>query len=426
MEILIDLSNITGEREQHFLDLVMISYPLAIATVVTPESSVVPLEGRQKVRSFPSTYTPTERSKFFYEVLSEFSSKAALNSLPEGEKRVVISFQLDVQAVVSGMEDPRIIFQDFRSIVFPPKVSTWPENAMPLAEAVEILLQAISTQKDACLRMSSLRTVLENIDGRFAKISGNPLSAPGIIKMLIHAAQEQGRVEVGGNDDSNPLVFLKRPHISSNPEPPSSSLAPIVQSLPSSRSSQLIHGSTDSLSEQFIACLRSAHLGPFQDIRMAIYHEIDEMSVRRLPAFQLINESVDNVRNKIEVARQEGRQYLVTSKRNLPWSKIVRFVGELMRRVPCMRLGEEFVPLRWKYMNRIVDGMANDWFLALDSILLLHLIDEGYEIGFGSLTDLSGALYNTRHDLTQSRRLIDYVLDKNMCSEDERMILRRS
>lgn len=423
MEILIDLSNITGEREQYFLDLAMNSYPLAMATVVAPESSVISF-GDMQVRSFSSTRTPTERSEFFREVFLEFSSKAALDSLPEGGKRIVISFQLDVQSMVSEVGDARLLFQDFRSIVFPPKVSAWPEGVMSLTEAIEILVQAISVEKNACLRMSSFRPALERVDDRFAKMSGNPLSAPGIIKLLIHAAQEQGYVEVGGSDDSNPLVFLKRSHVPSNSKFSPSSPTPVTQ-LPSPQSSKFAHESTDSLSERFITCLRNANLGPFQDVRTAIYREIDAISVRRLPAFQLINESVNSVRNKVETARQEGRQYLVTSKRNLPWSKVVLFMGELMRQVPCIRLGEEFVPLRLTYMNCIVDGMAENWFLALDSILLLHLIDEGYEVGFSSITDLSGALYNTRHDLTQSRTLIDYVLNTNMCIEDERMILRR-
>lgn len=426
MELLIDLSSITNGREQYFFELTMAAFPTAIATVVAPEASIG-FSANAQMKTFPSTFNPTERSTFLYEVFSEFSSN--LDSLPKDEKRVVLSFQINMRDKVSEINHPQLSFQDLRDIVYPQKINTWPENVMPLEEAISVLMRAISAQKDAYIRMSSLRPALERVDDRFAKVPGNPLGTSGIIKVLIRAAQEKGCVETGGNDDANPFVFLKKALITpttNSTSVPVASVSPTVisSSTPLPKSSN--HESSILLSTQFITCLRNAHLGPFQDVRVAIYREIDDISIRHLPMFQLITDAVTNVRKKVEEARSQGRQYLVTSKRNLPWSRVREFIEELMQRVSCMRVEEEFVPLRWEYMERNVDGMAKGWDLALDSIMLLHLIDKGYEISTRTLTDLSGALYNTRHNHTQSRRLIAYVLNNKMCIEDERCNLRRS
>ena len=121
MELLIDLSSITNGREQYFFELTMAAFPTAIATVVAPEASIG-FSANAQMKTFPSTFNPTERSTFLYEVFSEFSSN--LDSLPKNEKRVVLSFQINIHDKVSEINHPQLSFQDLRDIVYPQKINT--------------------------------------------------------------------------------------------------------------------------------------------------------------------------------------------------------------------------------------------------------------------------------------------------------------
>jgi len=52
----------------------------------------------------------------------------------------------------------------------------------------------------------------------------------------------------------------------------------------------------------------------------------------------------------------------------------------------------------WSDAHMVVDGFIDDWKLALDGELILFLMQSGVRIDMNDLSDLAGALYNSRRE----------------------------
>jgi hypothetical protein len=161
-------------------------------------------------------------------------------------------------------------------------------------------------------------------------------------------------------------------------------------------------------SDQYIDALRENKLGPFQEVRPQVYKQIqDIVNSQRRTASDVIRDSVAAVRENAELHTSAGNV-----KKPFPWDRVRSFVSVLTRRVPVFLHEQCAFPYTWDNADLEVDGLRAEWTLALDGELVCFLLESGLTIdGDDDISDLAGALYNSRRDeaYDQATEVIKYL-----------------
>jgi hypothetical protein len=269
----------------------------------------------------------------------------------------------------------------------------WDDTFVPRDDAVRALVRVLY-RAGAPVRMTDLRKVLGATDSRFKKKDGTFNARPRFMSMLVGLAKERGFVQVKANPDSsvNPLVSLTsagRAYAAPAPEPsnPGSLNEPqrvlVEQSAATEQASQ---------SDLYITTLRRANLGPFQEVRLAVYEEMEKLIAdgTRTPT-ELIRDAVSEV-------RESRAQELLRPGKPFPWPKVRTFISTLVSRVPVFLVNGEIVKHTWTEGSIAVNEFMPNWQLVLDGELVCFLLERGATISLDDIPALSGALYNSRSD----------------------------
>ncbi|WP_157696876.1 hypothetical protein [Leifsonia sp. 21MFCrub1.1] len=321
-------------------------------------------------------------------------------TLAKGEPAKLASFDSEVHALVKSRfgGDPLLAVEDLRTYNPKPAVQ-WPGKAVPLELAFRTLTTALQ-RSDSKMRMTNLRPAMGRVDPRFAKDANpqNPLNVVGIWGALVRAAEKAGLVTQSG-PASNPYISLVEP------------LSP-----PQAAATALKDANARE-SDRYLGLLKAAALGPFQQVRTAVYREIERKITRStsITVGELLDGAVQKVRHDVEAAHAKGKDYLLSQGKALPWSTVRGFIAVMFIRQPVLLSDNEPVPADWVHLDTPVSGMVDDWQLRVDGDLVAHLVGEGCRIDQYSDVELSGALYNQRQDLSQVHAVLKYLVENGIC-----------
>jgi len=305
-----------------------------------------------------------------------------LTDLVEREPKVTVStFRPSVTAVTAALKGTS---SGIGNVPFPAETPTsnatgapdpWPSDFMPADDAMRHMVVALRNSKKP-VRFTTLRPLLVAQSPDMAPTAGGFASRPRFVTRLVSEAMQRGlvRTHPDGNDDSNPFIELRAgaalPEIAASPDP------------------------TDSRSSHLITTLRAGRLGPFQEVRWEAYEQMDQLllATPSKSASDLLRDAVAAVREADEDSR------LDRGAKPFPWSRFRQFLIMLMNRRPVLLSDGVRVKHSWSDAHMVVDGFIDDWKLALDGELILFLMQSGVRIDMNDLSDLAGALYNSRRE----------------------------
>lgn len=327
---------------------------------------------------------------------------AIAEKLHAGDNICVYSFSPGVRAAVMAwsMRTPgRVVYAPLNpfSPVRPEGsvVSTaWDAAFMREEEATRHLIEAIASTRTPSVAQVNLRTLLQVRDPRFSKVSGGFAATPRFISLLIDLGRARGLIVTTGTHPRTYVSLTENGRLAvQEAQSATQASAPVS----ASATAALV---SPTLSAQFVAALRSDGLGPFMQVRVEVYEEID-----RLVGVDSPVELKRLVGDAIKVTRESGRSNVPPT---FPWSRVRAFIEGLMRRRPVAISAGELVALDWSNGASPVDSMLDNWQIRLDGVLVLHLLDKGIEIRMHDLPDLAGALYNGR-DTSEMDRAFEVV-----------------
>lgn len=431
-----DLASVTNGRERDLIDVLYRHYPEVrsgtVALLVTDPGLFS--EFRAEVIAVPDGAT-TDRDRFVIDNVDDAIAKA-----PTDERVLVGSFRtvLEYHLAQNRTSNRQVDFLDFRHLLrltsgkSTGQLDSWPLAFMPLDEALNNLTAAVRAK--GTLKQTQLRGALEKENPAWTKIKGRnaPQDDSKIISIIVNEGVAKGAIALSGNSN-DPYISLAgtdgsrgtvgavtvRGATAGQRTPTSATIAGGVVD-PAS-------GGRDS--DRYIRALRDGQLGPYQEVRTAVYDAIDNILADRAGAISirdLISQAVDTVRESIEAARLEGRQYLINSMtRNLPWGAVKAFVTLLMIRQPVIQtVGGDLVTADWTNLSKSVEALVPDWQVILDSDLIVFLISRGFTINAYSEEDLSGALFDNRRAVEKVERCIAYLIEKRICELSPEYSLR--
>ncbi|MBQ4862402.1 hypothetical protein J8L98_11955 [Pseudoalteromonas sp. MMG013] len=274
----------------------------------------------------------------------------------------------------------------------------WPEQLMPIDEAVSVLVDAMnesnSISRQSAQRASDLRSLLVNKDSRFNK--SNPVaSKTGLIKSIVNEAEERKLVHTFHNGtDPNYYIWL----------------AGDFKSKAQINSTNFVH--KGSISGQYIEILKGDGLGPFSGIRHKLFNSIEELIGRELGFIEtnaLINQAVATVKSEFE---NNNGVHL-----NYPWRRVRSFLLKLLsRNEVLLNIDEKPFRVTFSNLSTPVTGLVSNWRTILDSDLILALIENGVQIQVGEIQQLSGALFYDRDETSEQNviKLIEYLLNRKL------------
>lgn len=255
-------------------------------------------------------------------------------------------------------------------------------------------LTTVLTDAGRALRYTDLRPLLASVDSRFrTEFAGSSINPFHQIKKLVATAEHSGTIVVSGDPD-NAYVRLAVVDDTSDVERSRTRRRSRGHSVHDDKASaaEATARNLASSSDAFISTLRNANMGPFQDVRLAVYEEMEVLVQEGLrSADQLIRDSVAHVRDK--------RGELLRTSKPFPWAKVRTFISSLTSRVAVFTYDDDTqVALTWIMKPKPVRSLIHDWQLALDGELICFLLANGHDIGYGHVPELAGALYSSRHD----------------------------
>ncbi len=379
MATIIDLTRARPGTEQRLLERVLAD---------TPGAEDAPLEIRAYLSQQPSLAATVNARGLRLEAMPDTTPGTELVAgisntiqvmLKEPTSVRVYSFNPAVKQMVStwsGVHGDRVAFVPLAQFarVDAPRVS-WDETFMPEDEAALAVAAALAARPGQKAFKTDLRPLLETFDARFSKESGGFAASPGFISRALELAVIRGFVITSGDDDSRFAVVL-------------TDAGRRAVGMTNDRSAANRGGTATepTRSQRFLDSWRRANLGPFMEVRTDVYDHIQSnLTAEGQELKRLVSGGVRAVR---EAGTDRADDY--------PWSRVTQFIEELMRRRPVALSEGRPISLSWTTGRCKVTEMAEDWPLLLDGQLVLHLIDDGFELRIGDLPDLAGALYNGR------------------------------
>ncbi|WP_344064718.1 hypothetical protein [Microbacterium pumilum] len=296
-----------------------------------------------------------------------------------------------------------VVTEEFKKYV-PTRTVRWPSGTVSLDDAHAALTAALRAN-GGTLRMTTVRPAMASIDSRFKKseIPSHPLNAQGVWGAMVSAAEDAGLVSTSGTP-SNRLVKLVGGS-AIEIDDASASLVPAGPAM------------FERDSDRYLSLLRAAALGPFQQVRIAIYGEIQREldKGREVTIAQLLDRSIARVRKDIENAHVKGKDHLVKQGQALPWSSVRAFIGTLFTRQAVLLSAGEAVRADWLHLDSIASGLIDEWQLRLDGELVKYLIEQGCRVDQYAEVELGGALYNSRQDLAPVRAVLKHLIEVGAC-----------
>ncbi|WFB08601.1 hypothetical protein LRS74_17265 [Streptomyces sp. LX-29] len=269
--------------------------------------------------------------------------------------------------------------------------ATWPKEFMQPQEVIEHLLIAL-TRYGNPIRKTDLRSVLQIQDPRFRKQPGTYPGKPRFISDIVSLAAERGLVtEQGPIGSPNPYVILtpkgKQEAHRMTPGEFSVLSSGAATSPPGEPKPKNIFPRR---SDEFVTVLRTSSFGPFQQIRLSIYEEIERL-VRdgHSTVPKLIRDSIEAVRENRSASEDE---------KPIPWAKVRTFIISLTNRCPVFLSQGELVSHSWAEADKRVDDLLENWTTRLDGELICFLLEKRVQLSLADVADISGALYNSRND----------------------------
>jgi hypothetical protein len=346
--------------------------------------------------------------------------------VPDGEMLLTCSFRTTLrQHMVANHADfgDRFKFLDLRQVLraksgrVASKTMSWPERFMAEDAALTFLARAV-VHRGGTLQQTRLRLALSEVDTRFRKdpAQGRPSDNPKFISLLVNMAKERGLVTLSG-EEHNPYISLtpdgaRRAGVT----------VPVVNQHPtlvvSNEPAATVGTEKDRESERYLKILKSNDFGPFQEVRAAVYDQIDKLIAEEqsIRVRDIVAQSVNNVRSAVDEARTERRVYLIKDlNRNIPWGRFRSFISVLLTRRPVLRSDETALTASWRDLDALVTGIEEDWRVKLDSELIVFLLEHGCELGVYSEEDLAGALFNSRSAVGLVQDCIALLIKEGRC-----------
>ncbi len=304
-------------------------------------------------------------------------------------------------ALALALADSRLIVE--RMPTHEQAGTEWPRNFIPLEEALRHLTQAVGAAAVE-VNQTSLRQELERVSPRWAKKSEPAAQTPGLISMLVSEGIKRQLIREETVPDRP-----GRPNFVPGPQAgtfrPPSFPAPHAAGVGAA-------DTTITLSTKYIESLRSASMGPFQEVRWDIYDAVEAHLHEELSARELLRVAVAEVRAE--------KDALLSRRKPFPWSRVRVFLVRLASRAGVFLHDKDVV---WHSLNDsgiAVNGLVPEWRLVLDAELFKELLRAGLEINQFSVDELAGALYNKRDDVQLDRAmdLMNYVVRAGVACED--------
>lgn len=412
MPILIDLTSVRNDREQEFYDILRARLAGAgdASTVVVSPVFLTVAEGTRVVGTPGSL---TEREAAFEVEFENFMAQAASDECIVASFNTALGFKIE-ELAKQGL---KARFIDIRTLA--PSASQrayrWPEQYVPLETAMSVMEQAIAS-RTVQTRLTNLRPAMTLIDPRFKKnpSAPTPLDVQGMFGLLVTEAERRGRI-IRSGPPNNPVLTL----IGHAPTVTGSTAPLPVEEAAAGRQS-----------DRFIQVLRSARLGPFQQVRRAIYakvaERIEQLGDETVTVRALLDGAVDAVRSEVEESQRVGGEYLVKGTQRLPWSQVRTFIGTLFILRPVLIGSSGPVSADWVGLREAVTGIEDGWMNALDSLLVKELMQSGCVIDVHSDPDLGGALFNSRTNLLPVEDLLGYMITTNQCELSHTTLVLRA
>ncbi|WP_405484545.1 hypothetical protein [Nocardia sp. NBC_00511] len=368
-------------------------------------------------------------------------AQSFIESAPPGTPLVVASFRTVLQYhIVQTLADCKVEYIDFRNILRAQTqaksmaaLKSWPANFLSLPEAISQVSTALQN-RGGSVKQTQLRPALTRVDTRWIRVQGRnaPQDNPKIISYLVSEAVGKGIITATGDPGDPLLTLVSNTYAAPLQAKPSVN---VVDASPSINAVATLapRSSNDAvdkrLSDQYIDRLKANSLGPFQEVRLAIYDEIDSLISAhsgKIAVRDLISKSVDKVRGDIEEARAVDTQYLIRSlTRNLPWGAVRGFITLLMTRQAVLNTDDGVVPAMWTNLDKIVLKMEADWRVRLDADLITFLVDSGFKITTYTEEDLSGALFDNRRMVENVQECISFLIRSEICEMADDYSLQR-
>jgi hypothetical protein len=299
----------------------------------------------------------------------------------------VFTFDAGVKHLVESLKAVYPGRVDSARLAPPPATASWDSSYLPEDYVVDAVRTVLERRAGGSINKTDLRQKLETLDERFGKDAGGYAALPGFISKVVGLARARGMITTEGEE---PRIVVRL--VGPAEVPPTA--AQVAPSQPAHDALEIGAPDTRSTSQRYLDSWREAKLGSFPGIRTAVYMEMDRLLAEDgpKPLKALVNEAVRAVR-RADSLRPE----------KFPWARVRLALESLMRRRPVAISDGGPVALSFKNGDVLIDAMEEDWQSKLDGELILHLIDEGFEITLYELDALTGALYATRDEDAMAR-----------------------
>jgi hypothetical protein len=304
----------------------------------------------------------------------------------------VFTYNPALKAVISGLRqsDPEIKLAMFASA--PRAEIPWPSTAewMTIDSAAREVGEALRGR--GRVRATDLRGLLQSSNSLWKKEPGSPSATPGLIGKVINHAEARGLIRVtrDGGSSGNPWI----------------------EDAGTSILSQRVSPLERTASSNYVTCLRDHSFGPFMQVRWNVYDEMERRASVSFGAQALVEASVSAV--------QVEHDDMLSKEKPFPWVRLRLLIVKLLQHSDAL-LGEGLV-IHHDFCDAksIVTGLADDWRFALDSVLVTHLLENGFEFGFEDSADLAGALYDGRDSerVDRTMDLLSYMVKTEKAVEN--------
>lgn len=430
MRTIADLASVSNGRAAELYEILVRERPKVgegeLILLVNDNSDVKEIGGR-RVAIVGETSTERDRS-----AIDAVDREISRTSEVDGGPLLVCSFRTVLEYHVTQVRqaDSAVEFLNFRHLLRgitssgntgTGPLQSWPSGFIPLEAALADLRAAV-TERGA-VRQTKLREELTRQNRVWKRVPGRkaPQDDSRIIGLVVREGISHGVVTTSGPQNDPWISTVESPTPAPTPLP---ATVPARQqlaqaTLPSTGVPPVDDGRRES--DRYMLTLRNAKLGPFSEVRLAIYEQMKEIVAQEageITIRNLIAAAVDRVREKIDKVRSEdNRQYLIRSMtRNLPWGIVKAFITALMtRRAVAITEDNEAVRADWTNLSKKVVALQDKWEIILDSELILCLLANGYEISSFTEDELSGALYDSRQQGERVQHCIAHLIEEGIC-----------
>ncbi|CAM5631875.1 hypothetical protein SALBM217S_00320 [Streptomyces griseoloalbus] len=318
--------------------------------------------------------------------------------------------------------------------------SGWPEQLMPLDEALVALQEALrtagATGPERSLPKTDIRSRLVRVDERFDKDANYLARTPRLVSILLREARNRGMVRQYGTEpqvrvflSTNPATHSDAGAVSQVPSGSFSSGPALAGGAPSgipspsqvygsqstvsfpsqvapSERSPVDAGEPVSRSYSFVDMLRSKELGPYPEVRHLLYAEIARVSEGE----QEVSSIRDLARRAVRATREQAptefprpRSATGLAKEKYDWRGLEKFAIRIMVR-GGLALGPDGTPLAattsvWEARRApVLRELPQDLSVRFDAEIVMEIVEHFQDVTPEDIDHLAGALLANRDE----------------------------